>query len=240
MLYFRARFPARGIIVLAMNRTIGIIAILTACLLTGCSKGANFMPDRVPSSEDSTSSWEEYSAIVTVKKDAAGAIFFQLDDDTRLYPQNYTDPFTRQCRIICGFLWQRGNNRCTLKWMDYLQEGVVTSVSAPEGDGVDVLNDWMTSVEDGYLTLHYSTLWGDGRVQHTLQLVTGDNPSDPYEVRLVHLNNGDTALEEGDALIYFDLASLPATGSEGRALTLKWKNGAGQMVSKSFLFRSRQ
>ena len=104
---------------------------------------------------------------------------------------------------------------------------------------MDIVEDWMTSVEDGYLTLHYSTFWGDGSVPHSLKLITGENPEDPYEVRLVHLNNGDAALEEADALIYFDLASLPPTGGSGRKLTLKWKNGGGN-TAKSFLYKSRQ
>jgi len=59
-------------------------------------------------------------------------------------------------------------------------------------------------------------------------------------VRLVHLNNGDPALEEADALVYFNLNSLPPTGDSGQTLTLKWKNSAGESDSRTYLFRSRQ
>ena len=239
--YFRARFSVRGIIVLAMRRFLGTI-IAAVCLLGGCSKGAAGLYENAPGHADAEAdapALREYTAIVTVKRDASGRIGLQLDDETLLYPSNYTEPFTRQCRIICGLSWWEGSKQCTLQWMDYLQEGPVQGSSAQEGDGVDIVEDWMTSVEDGYLTLHYSTFWGDGSIAHTLFLVSGENPDDPYEVRLIHLNNGDAALEEGDALIYFDLAGLPPTGDSGQPLTLKWKNGAGQMVSKAFLFRSR-
>ena len=239
--YFRARFSVRGIIVLAMRRFLGTI-IAAVCLLGGCSKGAAGLYENAPGHADAEAdapALREYTAIVTVKRDASGRIGLQLDDETLLYPSNYTEPFTRQCRIICGLSWWEGSKQCTLQWMDYLQEGPVHGSSAQEGDGVDIVEDWMTSVEDGYLTLHYSTFWGDGSISHTLFLVSGENPDDPYEVRLIHLNNGDAALEEGDALIYFDLAGLPPTGDSSQPLTLKWKNGAGQMVSKAFLFRSR-
>ena len=225
-----------------MKRILGTI-LAAICLLGGCSKGEGhyeYNPGLPDAEASDAPALREYTAIVTVKRDATGRIGLQLDDDTLLYPVNYTEPFTRQCRIICGLSWWEGSNECSLQWMDYLQEGPVQGSSAQEGDGVDILDDWMTSVEDGYLTLHYSTFWGDGSIAHTLFLVPGGNPDDPYEVRLIHLNNGDAALEEGDALIYFDLAGLPPTGDNGQMLTLKWKNGAGKMVSKAFLFRSRQ
>ena len=224
-----------------MRRIIGIIAVIAVCL--GCTKGVAGIGPWGPTDtgyDMDAPTYLEYTAIVTVKQDAAGIICFQLDEDTLLYPSNYTEPFTRQCRIICGLSWWSNSNQCHLEWMDYLQEGSVQGESAPEGDGVDIIEDWMTSVEDGYLTLHYSTFWGDGSIAHTLFLVTDENPNDPYEVRLVHQNNSDAALEEGDGLIYFDLSALPRTGGSGRTLTLKWKNGAGQMVCKTFLFRSRQ
>lgn len=223
-----------------MRRILGTIAVIAGCLLTGCTKGgAGYLPHESSDASDAPA-YLEYTAIVTVKQDAAGLICFQLDDYTLLYPKNYGEPFTRQCRIICGLSWWSNSNVCNLQWMDYLQEGPVGEIDFEgEGDGVDILDDWMTSVEDGYLTLHYSTFWGDGSIAHTLLLVLDENPNNPYEVRLVHQSNGDPALVEGDALIYFDLSGLPPTGGANRPLTLKWKNGAGQMVSKTFLFRSR-
>ena len=234
--------PARGIIASVMKR-LSLIIFFVSCLLAGCSKIEASREDVNHPGEEYGGSqpvYRECNAIVTVKQDAAGSVFFQLDDDTCLYPVRYTQPFTRQCRIICGLAWWSNSAYCQLNWMDYLQEGPVESGYDGEGDGVDVLDDWMTSVEDGYLTLHYSAYWGNGSVAHSLMLVTGENPQDPYEVRLVHLNNGDTALVQADALIYFDLAALPWTEGSGRKLTLKWKNGAGEQASRIFLYKSRQ
>ena len=229
-----------------MKRLIGTLA-LAASLLTACTKGYADSPE-MPSPDEYNYDGDRANdgdrakvctAIVTVKQDASGRIFFQLDDDTRLYPVNYPESFTRQCRIICGLSWEEGTSVCTLQWMDYLQEGAVQNAPVEAGDGVDILDDWMTTVTDGYLTLHYSTYWG-GNVPHTLLLVSGENPDDPYELRLVHLRNGDEAQSRADALIYFDLASLPPTGDSGQRLTLNWTDSAGNQVSKQYLYRSRQ
>lgn len=222
-----------------MKRLIEII-LSVVCLVSGCTKG--FFPQDNYNGEYSSGSkpvLNEYTAIVTVKQESSGQVFLQLDDETRLYPTRYPEPFTRECRIICGLSWWSGSSSCNLQWMDYLQEGAVQDGPAREGDPVDILDDWMTSAEDGYLTLHYSTFWGYGSVPHTLKLITGENPEDPYEVRLEHQSNGDAALEKADALIYFDLSSLPPTGGSKRKLTLKW-NGSDGESAKSFLYKSRQ
>ena len=215
-----------------MNRIIGIL-ILAVCLLPGCTKSVRNAESLDPFSR-------QYTAIATVKRDAASRVFIQLDEETILYPDNYPDPFVRECRIVCAFSWKTGTQRCWMAWMDYIEEGTVQGGDLPEGDPIEPEHDWMTSVEDAYLTLHYSAFWGDGRVAHSLILVTGENPEDPYEVRLVHLCNGDPAIEKGDALVYFDLSSLPPTGEGGEILTLKWKNSAGGFDSRSYLFKSRQ
>lgn len=223
-----------------MKRLFGILALIT-CVLSSCTK--------------SLGSWEEghmnnpgdYSFpgetrdvfIVSVRQDDVSRIYFMVGDSCRVYPENYTEPYTGPCRII-GQVSYWHNDVCSLLWMDFLEKGSVQKSYSQEGDGVDVLSDWMTSVEDGFLTLHYSTFWGDGGVAHTFTLVTGENPENPYEVRLVHENNGDPPLTEGDALIYFDLTSLPPTGDAGQTLTLKYKNTAGNEVTKSFFFKSRQ
>ena len=224
-----------------MKRIIGII-VLFGCLLTGCTKGYGPLKEGGPGEYTNGGGpvQRNHTAIVTVKQDEAGLVFLQLDDNLCLYPRNYPEPFIRECRIICELSWWEGATRCEMGWMDYLQEGPVQSEPLAAGDGVDIIPDWMTSVEDGYLTLHYSTLWGYGQVPHSLILVTGENPEDPYEVRLVHLNNGDPALEKADALVYFDLSSLPPTGGSAQTLTLKWINSAGQTDSRTYLFRSRQ
>lgn len=72
-----------------MKRIIGIIAI-SACLMTACSKEAAYFgpsPGGDMVADNGTSPvYLEYNAIVTVKQEAGGRIYFQLDDNNILYP----------------------------------------------------------------------------------------------------------------------------------------------------------
>ena len=58
--------------------------------LAGCSK-ASFRGDRdmYDSPDNQAIPAEEYDAIVTVKRSPTDTLYFQLDDNTRLFPQNY-------------------------------------------------------------------------------------------------------------------------------------------------------
>ena len=226
-----------------MKRNLCILA--AALLLAGCDKADAPMEDHpqmeMPEQMGSESSYSEpLTAIVTVKQDEAGAVYFQLSDEDRLAPDNYEEPYIGLRRIICGLQLLSGM-RCHVLWMEDILEGEVLSQS-PDGaddDGLTLLEDWMTSVSDGYLTLHYSTLWGDGSVPHKLAVYSGYDETDPYQLRLVHSCNGDEALEEADALICFDINALPSTQGGYQILTLNWTTREGTAASKTFPFRTR-
>ena len=84
-------------------------------------------------------------------------------------------------------------------------------------DPLEIVKDWSTVCEDGYLTLRIRTIFG-GATAHTLRLVrTGDDT-----VTLYHDANGDTHGSVGDNLIAFRLNDLPDTGGKYKEFTLKW------------------
>ena len=213
--------------------------------MAGCSKSSIWDNER---NADYPSDYEEleYDAIVTVKRSPTDTIYFQLDDYTRLCPGNFQKSGWELQRVICHlteypYPVSRYGNYAEVDWLEPLEKGTFTASAATgDGDGVDIINDWMTSVEDGFLTLHYRTWWGAGDVQHRLSLHGGLNPEDPYELLLVHDARGDAALEEADALIYFDINSLPATEGNYTTLTLKWTSGEGTRTARQFRFRSRE
>ena len=190
---------------------------------------------------------EEYDAIVTVKRSPTDTLYFQLDDNTRLFPQNYQKARgLEMLRVICHlteypYLDSPYGNHVQVHWLEPLERGAfLASAPTGAGDGLDILNDWMTSVEDGFLTLHYRTWWGSGSIRHRFSLHSQVNPEDPYELLLVHDANGDEALEQADAVICFDINSLPDTGGQYTTLTLKWTSGEGTRTSRQFRFRSRE
>ena len=188
----------------------------------------------------------DYTAIVSVRVSPTDTVYFQADEQTRLFPRRDRDSFRGLERILCGV---RISNETVpnygflteVLWFDSLDKGTTTSAASVVGDDpVEVLSDWMTSCEDGYLTLHYEAWWGERTMPHAFYLVTGLNPDDPYEVWLRHDAKGDSRKKKADSLVYFDLQSLPDPGDGSVTLTLKWKNGEGKTLDKPFTFKSRR
>lgn len=188
----------------------------------------------------------QYLAILTVKKTPTDSVYFQLNDSTTIYAANYQNNYSRMERVYCDITVTnrrvgRFNYTGTINWLEPLDEGKVTADASVKGsDGLDIMNDWMTGVEDGYLTVHYSTWWGTKPVQHDFYLVTGANPADPYEVELRQNANGDKKDEQGDSLICFDINTLPDTGGQYKTLTLKWTTSGGSASEKEFKFKTRK
>ena len=227
-----------------MKKLLYILLALT--LLPACSKQAQDVEKLNGTAMDMSGKMTQ--AIVTVKQDAEGVVFFQLDEKTQLYPVNYAQPYEGLKRIICGLSLDKEKKRCYIHWMDEIERGdaaTLTSETGPLMDsqsaGLDVLDDWMTSVEDGFLTVHYSAWWGEGKVPHTLRLYRSSGEENTFELTLLHFNNGDEALEKLDALVYFDIDPLLApTQGEYKTLTIKWTTLEGKAASKEFKYRSRQ
>ena len=237
-----------------MRKTRFIGLLLAAVLAAGCSKEKestaswNMVSSTGNGKDGASGAWkpkEEYDAIVTVKQ-ADEIIYFQVDSVTRVYPAaGYRDDsYKGPKRLACGLKvydyqiykdwWY---SRVT--WYENLDEG--TLIRNPFASGInyrsfDVLDDWMTTMEDGFLTLHYSALWGSSKTPHGMSLVYGE---DPWHWSLVHFTVGDDeAQTKVDALIYFDLNdAIPKT--DGAAVTINWTALDGKPAQKTFWFRSR-
>ena len=221
-----------------------ILRLLPAVLLTASCTAD--MALETSGTGDAPGSSNLFTAIVTVKKSPSDTVYFQLNDSVTVYPVNYQGKYSAMERVICEARVKNaatGSYPCTcyVNWLEALDTGIVTSDKSIKGDdGIDIIEDWMTSVEDGYLTLHYTCWWGTAPVQHSFILVTGTNPSDPYEVELRHNAGGDGKDTKGDSLVCFDINSLPDTGGSYKTLTLKWTTSGGSASEKAFRFKTRE
>lgn len=219
-----------------------LFALAVACLAWSCAKD---MADLAPDSSYAADGAADCTAIVTIKKSSSDTVFFQLNESTTLFPYAWQDKYIKVQRLYCRLHMDAATvgtfgRRTDVLWAEPLEEGLFTYEAAAGADGLDLIWDWMTCVEDGFLTLHYSTWWGRNAVQHRFAVVAGANPDDPYELRLVQDARGDARDEQGDALICFDINALPSTGDEYKTLTLKWTDCAGKPSEKKFSFKSRQ
>ena len=174
------------------------------------------------------------NALVTVKPVDDGSYFLQLDDSTTLLPVNMTSsPFgQKEVRALVNFdetnessgIYSKAVN---INWID----SILTKPIAPD--------DLVTIAEDGYLTLRFRTIWGDRNKAHFVNLLTGKDPENPYEVEFRHNAYGDVYGAYADGLVAFKLDSLPDTNGKTVKLKLKWKSFDGDK-SVEFNYCSRK
>lgn len=186
------------------------------------------------------------NAMVTVKPATSTSDFYmQLDDSTKLTPLNMREsPYgDKEVRAFVNYAYDEYQNdkrnlRIYVNWID----SILTKNTAPDlgeqnivkygQDPVDITpEDWVVIAEDGYLTLRFRTTWSKN-IPHYVNLVTGMNPDDPYEVTFFHNNNGDRDGLWGYGIVAFRLDKLPDTQGKKVDLTLKWNSYKGERTAK--------
>ncbi len=191
---------------------------------------------------------ERPNALVTFKTDSTtGAFFMQLNDSVTLVDKNITkSPYgDKEVRGLISFV-PVDKNETGLRRQIHLimvfdsirikpMSPVVPDLQKAYGnDPVEIVNDWTTVCEDGYLTLRFRTYFG-GVKPHMLRLVrTGD-----YEVTLYHDAGNDVRGRLYDGWIAFRLNDLPDTGGNYKDLTLKWTSFSGEK-SVTFKYKTRK
>lgn len=221
---------------------LAILTILAAWTLQACNDDDNDYPINRP------------NALVTIKTNSStGQIYLQLDDETTLFPTNMkTSTYgNKELRALANLNIQRDPNghyakNTYVNWIDTIRtKNMVPSVGTKDDevygkDPVEIVKDWTTVVEDGYLTLRFRTYYGSYYgygPKHSIDLVKG---SGPYEVVLHHNAKGDTG--KGyirDGLVAFRLKDLPDTQGKTVDLTLKWQSFSGTKTV-TFKYKSRQ
>ena len=133
-----------------------------------------------------------------------------------------------------------------INWID----SILTKNTAPDlneeniaaygNDPVEIVKDWVTIAEDGYLTLRFRSRWDPYlNKSHLVNLVASSDPSNPYEVTFYHNAFGDVNGVFGDGIVAFNLAQLPDTQGKVVDLTLKWNSFSGEKSAK-FKYCSRK
>lgn len=209
-----------------MKKTFIILA-LAALAFTSCSKnsGSNLI-----------------QAIVTVYGEKPAKCTMHLDDNTVLVPDNVTaNPYMDGCRALT--LYQdlgetEPNTNDGLKYRKVHIErldSVLTKNLAPNlGDDndavygtapIDTYRSWLTVVEDGFVTLHFTGLWGYPGTVHTINLVKDTDAEDPFHFQLRHNNNGDVTspYRRCDGVVAFNIKEMlekhPGQGTYDITLT---------------------
>lgn len=186
------------------------------------------------------------NALVTVKPLDDGSFYMQLDDSEVVYPYNMKkSPFgDKEVRALASLTRVRLDggdapdaNAVSLVNVNWIDSILTKSAVPYPADGdvaeygddpIEIVRDWVNIAEDGYLTLRFRTRWGTDGTVHYVNLLSGVNPEDPYEVEFRHNANGDVDGFAGDALVAFGLGGLPDTEGKTVKLTLKYKSYSGE------------
>lgn len=185
------------------------------------------------------------NAMVTVKPIDGAGFYMQLDDSTTLYPVNMAvSPYgDKEVRALVNYrevkpVTDSYTKSVAVNWIDSILTKPAVAYPADGEtdkygeDPIEIVRDWVNIAEDGYLTLRFRTRWGGNGVAHYVNLLTGVNPDDPYEVEFRHNAYGDLNGEVGDALVAFRLDGLPDTGGKTVELTLRYKSYSGEKTVK--------
>lgn len=191
--------------------------------------------------DDDSSELLRPTALVTVCPNADGSFIMQLDDETRLVPTNLkSSPFgTKEVRALVNYTETNVSpqdkiiRNVEVNWLDSIRTKLPVETLGEQdavkfgNDPVEIVQDWVTVAEDGYLTLRIRAIWSSPHATHILNLVTGTNPKDPYELELRHDAKGDKNGRWGDALIAFNLNKLHGADAGKAKIKLKWKSFTG-------------
>jgi len=174
------------------------------------------------------------TALVTACTQGDSLFILQLDDSTTLYPSNITrSPFGREVRALVNYSETDIANHVYINWIDSIRTKYPVLSQGAKNDSlygtdpIEIVRDWVTIAEDGYLTLRVRTLWGGTGKKHNINLLMTTIPSNPYELELRHDALGDVGGTMGDALIAFNLNELPHF-SYTTKVTLKWQSFSGE------------
>ena len=191
--------------------------------------------------DDDSSELLRPTALVTVSPNADGSFIMQLDDETQLVPTNLkSSPFgAKEVRALVNYTetnvspQDKKTRDVEVNWLDSIRTKLPVETLGEQdavrfgNDPVEIVQDWVTVAEDGYLTLRIRALWSSPHTTHILNLVTGTNPKDPYELELRHDAKGDKNGRWGDALIAFNLNKLHGADAGKAKIKLKWKSFTG-------------
>lgn len=188
---------------------------------------------------DSDDNQSRKTALVTVYPQSSGGFSMQLDSIIQLVPSNMSaSPFgTKRVRALVSYTDEGLSNEYTrhvrIHWIDSIRTKLPVLTTGMNdavtygNDPIEIVRDWVSVAEDGFLTLRVRTLWGNGN-KHVINLVSGVNKDNAYELTLRHNAQGDTHGQLGDALIAFDLNSLWANHPDKVEIKLNWKSFSGQ------------
>ena len=199
----------------------GLFALAFLFLSVSCSKSDYDMAE----SMDSYSG--KYNAVVTVKTSSDGNVFFQLDEETSLEPVGWKNPFNGEVRALLNFTEIPGSEdshalKVSVNQIEKISTFNAVSSASPakafmeENSPVIVYDDWLTSCEDGYLTLHMAAQCGTGTPDSVFSLHV--DPSSPDTFYLIREKEDDGEKSWTEFIVAFRIRDFIPASEDGQVV----------------------
>lgn len=187
-----------------------------------------------------------FNALVTVKIAEDGSNYLQLTDSNIVIPTNWNQKITEETRALCyleydGDISVPGTVNAEVHNYKKVLTKAVASEEESNGilavqDPLEIIGDWTTVYEDGYLTLHFGAQWGNTSSSHLLNLVKiSDNP---LTFRLCHDKKNDFGTSWGSGIVAFKVSDYLPENDEDGTFTLSWLSFEGDKSVKFKYFRN--
>lgn len=197
--------------------------------------GASFLS--LQSCEKENSKERLYTALVTYEVNENG-VRFQLDDSTALIPTNIDNSLykDKKVRALINYTYEKDQTAAKEASARNIKVHTIDTIRTKlpvedlgdlndktyGTDRLEIINDWVSVAEDGFLTLRIRTFRGDRNAMHYINLVSLGKKDDAYEYEIRHDAGGDIYGFQSDGLIAFDLNSLAPADHSPVKLHLKW------------------
>lgn len=174
------------------------------------------------------------TALVTYQ-DYESGVLMQLDDSTSLSPSNLEPGLydNKTVRALVRYFKEKSDvvgdeNSVKVFAIDTIRTKPASEDMAELNDSyygrdkLEIVKDWVTIGEDGYLTLKVRTHRGNRSAIHSVYLVKKGKEDGKYNFELRHDADGDVYGRETDGLIAFDLNELAPADRSPVTLHLTW------------------
>lgn len=213
----------------AMKKTFNILSYAFAVLLSAALFQSCNLDDC--SSKDPLL----VTALVTYE-DSESGVRMQLDDNTSLVPSNLKPGLYdyKTVRALVRYFEEGSDYAANGNQVKVVAVDSIRTKPASEdmgelndsyygNDKLEVMRDWVTIGEDGYLTLKVRTHRDNLSAVHSVYLVSKGGEKGKYDFELRHDADGDIYGRETDGLIAFDLNNLAPEDRSPVTLHLTWE-----------------
>lgn len=224
------RYLLMSLIICTMKKKLNILsfafaALLSIFLIVSCDLNDNYSRDPM-----------FFTALVTYE-DSESGVRLQLDDSTSLVTSNLKPGLYDNKTVRALIQYYRENSSSAVKEENTITVVAVDTIRTKPAsqdmgelndsyygtDKLEIIRDWVTIGEDGYLTLIVRTHRGCQSAVHSVYLVNKGEENGKYNFELRHDADGDVYGMETDGLISFNLNELAPEDRSPVTLHLTWE-----------------